>query len=56
MTCHFAVQLGMMPTVRVESKGPWGRLSLSLWLISSEYGSVPSCPEQEFQQEGSDLQ
>ena len=52
----FALWLGMIPTVRVESKGPWGRLSLSLWLISSEYGSIPSCPEQEFQQEGSDLQ
>ena len=42
MTCHFTVQSGMMPTVRVESKGPWGRLSLSPWLISSEVSSIPS--------------
>ena len=29
----------MIPTVRVECL--WGRLSLSLWLISSEYSSLP---------------
>ena len=38
----FALWLGMIPTVRVESKGLWGRLFLSLWLISSEYSSLPS--------------
>ena len=41
MSCHFAAQLGMMPIVRVESKGPWGKLSLSPWLINSEYSSTP---------------
>ena len=30
----------MIPTFRVECL--WGRLSLSLWLISSEYSSLPS--------------
>ena len=29
----------MMPTVIVDSKGPWMRLSLSLWIISSEFHS-----------------
>ena len=38
----FALWLGMISTVRVESKVSWGRLSLSLWLISSEYSSSPS--------------
>ena len=38
----FALWLGMIPTVRVESKGSWGRLSRSPWLISSEYSSIPS--------------
>ena len=38
----FALWLGMMPTVREESKGLWGRLSFSLSVISSEYSSVPT--------------
>ena len=38
----FALWFGMIPTVRVESKGSWGRLSLSPWLICSEYTSIPS--------------
>ena len=38
----FAPWLGMMPTVREESKGLWGRLSFSLSVISSEYSSVPT--------------
>ena len=37
----FALWLRMMPTLKVESKGLWGRLSFSLWLIS-EYSSLPS--------------
>ena len=39
MTCHTVVKLGMMPTVIVDSKGPWMRLSLSPWIISSEFHS-----------------
>ena len=42
----FALLLGMILTirvaVRVESKGLWRRLSLSLLLISSEYSTLPS--------------
>ena len=42
-------------TVRVETKGSLGRLSLSLWFIGSEYSCLPSFLGQEFQQEGCDL-
>ena len=38
----FALWLGMISTVRMESMGLWGRLSLSLWLISSQYSPLPS--------------
>ena len=38
----FALWLGRIPTVRVESKGPWGRLSISLLLIGNEYSSILS--------------
>ena len=43
----FALWLGMMPTVRVESMVSCGRLSLSLWLIISEYSSSPSISGEE---------
>jgi len=56
MTCHIVVELGMMPTVIVDTKGPWMRLSLSPWIISSEFHSSVPCPEEEVQPEEHDLQ
>ena len=38
----FSLWLEMIPIVRVESKASWGRLSISPWLSSSEYSSIPS--------------
>ena len=51
----FALWLGMIPTVRVESKGFWGRPSPCESLGVSTALSPPPL-EQEFQQEGCDLQ
>ena len=51
----FALWLGMIPTVRVESKGLWWRPSPCESLEVSRALSPPHL-EQEFQQERRDLQ
>ena len=52
----FSLWLGMIPTVRVESKGLWGRLSSPR--DSLAVSTAPSLPylEQKLKQEGQDLQ
>ena len=51
-----ALWLGMIPTVRVESKGLWGRLSSPRDSLVVGTALSPPHLEQEFQQEGRDLQ
>ena len=52
----FALWLGMIPTVRVESKGSGGGCSSPCDSVGVSTALSPPLLEQEFQQEGRDLQ
>ena len=52
----FALWLGMIPTVRVKSKGSWGRMSLSLNSLAMSTALSPPHLEQKLNQEGHNLQ
>lgn len=55
MTCRFAAAW-MVPHSYEWNQGAPGKLSLSPWLINSEYSSIPFMSDQELQQEEHDLQ
>ena len=52
----FALWLRMIPTVRVKSKGSWGRMSLSLNSLAMSTALSPPHLEQKLNQEGHNLQ